>query len=216
MRRRGDLRGHMQTAGKNRDELVRLFVAVDLNDEVRASLAAEQSRLRDVIQGVKWVPPEQIHLTLVFLGDVFAGQVDGISGAIASVAGEFSAFYIQVAGLGFFGARHQPRVVWAGVGVGSREAMALQHCIAVELKTLNLTFDDRPFLPHLTLGRVKQPLQARGLAAVLDRSPMSVYGTVRVDQVLLMSSELHPQGPEYKVISHAFLSTQGQVIKCNR
>lgn len=199
----------MQGKGQHGTDLVRLFVAANINAEIRGKLAAEQERLERLAEGVKWVPPGQIHLTLVFLGDVFAGQVDAITAAMNSAAGMCYSFDVQIAGLGFFGSRHQPRVIWAGVGAGAEESVVLQAELAAGFRALNLVLDNRPFNPHLTLGRVKQPLKARGLADVLDRTPMSVYGTVRVDQVLLMSSELHPQGPVYKVVRQASLAAKG-------
>lgn len=187
----------MQRMEQAPDELVRVFVAVALNDEVRKNLAEEQARLRCRVGGVKWTPLDTLHLTLVFLGDVFAGQIDDIVRVLDRETAAIPAFDFEVAGLGTFGPVRSPRVVWAGVGRGSDGAGQLQSRIAGGLRELNLTFENRPFNPHLTLGRIKFSRDARGLEKALATPLMSSYGVVRVDRVLLMRSVLRPAGPEY-------------------
>lgn len=199
----------MKRMGHNRDDLIRLFVAVELNDEVRGRLAEEQGRLQRVVQGVRWIPPEQMHITLVFIGDVFSGQVDGIAEVLESAARDCAGFNMKITGLGVFGSRHQPRVVWAGVGEGAAEAVALQARVVRGLSTLELAFDNRPFSPHLTLGRVKSSGMARGLTDAVERTAMRVYGTVQVDRLFLIRSELQPQGSVYTAVSQSFLSGAG-------
>lgn len=195
----------MKTLSHRNGELVRLFVAVELNEEARGSLVAEQARLMRAVGGVKWVPPEMIHLTMVFLGDVFAGQVEGIAAVLDAEAVVTPVFEFEVAGLGAFGPHQRPRVVWAGVGRGAESVGELQGRIDRGLRALNLSLESRPFHPHFTLGRVKSPREARGLADALALPGMKTYGVVPVNRVLLMSSELHPQGPVHALVHAAAL-----------
>ncbi|MEI6167821.1 MAG: RNA 2',3'-cyclic phosphodiesterase [bacterium] len=195
----------MTPSGHGRADLVRLFVALDLNEAVRQAIADEQARLKKVTAGVKWVPPELIHLTLVFLGDVFAEQVEGIVRVLDTAAGASPAFPMEIAGLGFFGPRHCPRVIWAGVGKGADQVVTLAARISTGLRGLNLSLESRPFHPHLTLGRVKSAREAEGIEEALSRSGAARYGEVAVDGVLLMRSELLPQGPVYRVMHKASL-----------
>jgi len=190
----------MKPLSHAREDLVRLFVAVELDENVRKNLADEQARVMQATGGVKWVSPAMIHMTLVFLGDVFAGQVEGISNVLDTEVGATRSFVIEVAGLGTFGPRHCPRVVWAGVGKGADEIVALQSWIDRGLRALDLSLESRPFHPHFTLGRIKSPREAQGLTGTLDRSAATVYGMVTVNRVLLMQSVLHSQGPVHTVL----------------
>ncbi len=179
--------------------LMRLFVAVELDEATRQNLATEQARLLQTVAGVKWVSPAMIHLTLVFLGDVFSEQVPEITRVLDTEASATAPFAIEVTGLGTFGRSLCPRVVWVGLRQGAAEVTALQGRIAQELRALNLSLVSRPFHPHFTLGRVKSPREAEGLDAALTRSADTVFGVVKVERVLLMRSELLPHGPIHAV-----------------
>lgn len=188
------------------DELMRVFVAVDLNAEVRKNLEEEQARLRRRVGGVKWTPVESLHLTLVFLGDVFAGQIAGIAAVLDAEAAAVTRFDLEVAGLGLFGPSRTPRIVWAGAGRGADVAATLQKRIAAGLRGLSLTFEDRPFNAHFTLGRVKSCREARHLIDAVAKPGLPSYGIVAVDRVLLMRSELSPGGAVYSRLHESFLA----------
>jgi len=195
----------MKTSSHVREELVRLFVAVELNETTRKNLADEQAHLMQAVAGVKWVSPALIHMTVVFLGDVFAGQIEGITNLLDTEADITPPFAIEVAGLGSFGTGHTPRVIWVGVKKGAEEMASLQGGIDLGLRSLHLSLESRPFHPHFTLGRVKTPREARGLAGILNRSVANIYGVVTVDRILLMRSELHSQGPVHTVLHESAL-----------
>lgn len=196
----------MKKTSHGDQDLMRLFVAVELNEEVRKTLANEQARLKHAVDGVKWVLPEHIHLTLAFLGDVFGGQVEGITKLLDAEAGACPAFALEVVGLGVFGSDRSPRVVWAGIGQGAEQTTALAGRISEGLSALNLSLEARPFHPHLTLGRIKTPREARGLDQALAQPKPVAYGVVVVDGILLMRSEIRPQGPIYTVVHKSFLA----------
>ena len=174
----------------------RLFVAVELPPAVRADLGA----LRADIPGARWVKPEQMHLTLRFIGaDVPDDRVKPIQDALATVTG--AAFSLTVRGVGRFppGDRKPPRVLW--VGLDKAPALfALQRGVESALATAGFEPEDRPFSAHITLARVnaRQPVpQAdRWLRAHAD----FVAGPFAVDQFVLIQSTLTPQGSRYQTI----------------
>jgi RNA 2',3'-cyclic 3'-phosphodiesterase len=172
----------------------RLFVAVELPPAVRADLAA----LRADIPGARWVKPEQMHLTLRFIGaDVPDDRVEPIREALATVTG--AAFSLTLRGVGRFppGDRKPPRVLWAGMDKAPA-LFALQHSVESALAAVGFPPEDRPFSAHITLARVnaRQPIpQAdRFLRAHADFAA----GPFPVDQFVLFQSALSPQGPRYQ------------------
>jgi RNA 2',3'-cyclic 3'-phosphodiesterase len=188
-------------------DMVRAFVAVEISAEVRQRLAEEQARLRRIGARVGWVAPENIHLTLAFLGDVFPDKIDGLRAALEAVGAATAPLDYVVAGLGYFGSPRAPRVLWAGVTDGAEALGALQHRVDGALRELGCTLEDRPFKAHLTFGRVRgASREAAELAARLDAARDVAYGTVAVERVLLMRSELRPAGPVYTVLHAAPVS----------
>ncbi len=183
---------------------VRVFVAVDIGDEVRGALALEIKALKKRHTKVKWVAADCIHLTLAFLGEIPEGRLPEINGALDEVAALLNGFDCEVKGVGWFGSARSPRVVWAGM----REdpgLMVLQAGVAESLRQLGFVPEDRAFHPHLTLGRVKSAGDGEGLASVLSGRRDVVFGATKVDRVLVMRSQLRPQGPEYSVLHEAAL-----------
>jgi 2'-5' RNA ligase len=186
-------------------DLWRVFVAVDIGDDVRTSLAAETMRLKKVWPKIRWVPIENIHLTLAFLGDVFADRIPDLTRDLDRVTSGLTTCACVVAGLGVFGPERAPRVVWAGVTDGSDQVRALQRSIAEVVEALGLRTEARDFTPHLTLGRVKSAGDARGLVDWLKEDDGKVYGTLHAESVRLMRSEIQPQGSVYSVLHTARL-----------
>ncbi len=186
------------------DGFIRVFVALDIGDAVRKALVEEVRDLRKTHPRVKWVAPDNIHLTLAFLGDIPGERVGEIGKSLESVASGFEVFECSVKGLGWFGSPRSPRVVWAGMPENA-ELMLLQAGIAEALRQLGYTPEDRPFHPHLTLGRVKFSKDAAGLAGLLQSRADKEIGPFRVDRILTLRSELQPRGPLYSVLHEAAL-----------
>ncbi len=183
---------------------VRVFVAVDIGDDVRVVLGREIEALKKTHSKVKWVAADCIHLTLAFLGEIPEERVPEINGALDEVAALSVVFTCEVKGLGWFGAARLPRVVWAGIKEDPA-LMELQVGVAGALRRLGFVPEDREFHPHLTLGRVKSARDGEGLATVLSGRGDTVLGSMKVDRVLLMKSQLRPRGLEYSVLHEAGL-----------
>lgn len=185
---------------------MRVFVAVDIGDDVRAALGREIQALKKTHPKVKWVAPEHIHLTLAFLGEIPEERLSEINMAMDAVAEASTVFSCEVKGVGWFGSVRSPRVVWAGMKE-EPALMELQAGVAAALRQLGFVPEDRAFHPHLTLGRVKSARDGEGLAALLSGRGEAVFGAMKVDRVLVMRSQLRPQGPEYSVLHEAALSS---------
>jgi 2'-5' RNA ligase len=176
---------------------LRCFIAIELSEELRESIASRTAVLRKVAAGVKWVRPGNIHLTLKFLGKTPEGDIQKIreelSGALRGIHG----FGLRVAGAGAFPGPRRPRVVW--VGLEDSEALVRVHerveqCMA----GLGYPPEERRFSAHLTIGRVKDAGGMRGLMRELEVLRNEEFGSVEVKSVSFMKSELHPSGARYE------------------
>ena len=195
----GNPESRMQNA-----EFFRVFVAVDIGADIRAELGRQIQALKNTHPKIKWVTPEHIHLTLAFLGETPEERLAEINMAMDAVAEARAVFSCEVKGLGWFGSPQSPRVVWAGMHEDPA-LVVLQSAVAEALRQLGFVPEDRAFHPHLTLGRVKSSRDGAVLAPILSGREDVVFGEMRVDRILVMRSQLRPQGPEYSVLHEAAL-----------
>lgn len=168
----------------------RLFVAIDAPAEVREQLASLQREQK----GVKWVPKEQLHFTLRFIGDF--DDVEAIKAALAQVSA--SPFSLAIAGTGQFPPKRAARVIWAGIAP-VQEITALAAQIDKQVIAAGIAPEERAYSPHLTLARIKDaPLSfAR---AFLEAHHGIASEPFRVDRFHLYASELSPKGAKHTVL----------------
>jgi len=190
------------SADPNTAAMFRCFVAIEVGEEVKGKLAEIQASLRRTHAHVRWVSLENVHLTLMFLGDICADSVPVVASAVAAVCKPCATFQIKVAGLGTFGSRRAPRIVWAGVENAS-SLQQLQAGILAVLRNQGLNLDDKPFRPHLTLGRVRSGRGREALMEAVGTAEEEVFGQVPVTEVRLMRSVLDPTGAKYSVLHRA-------------
>lgn len=184
-------------------ETVRAFIAVDIGDEIRNQLDALQRRLKKVHSNVRWTQPKSLHLTLVFLGDIPTEELDPLTSAIDRVCRDVKVFELKAGSTGTFGKPRHPRVIWAGIA-DCPPLMSLQQRIGEALLEAEITFDRKPFSPHLTLGRVKSvDPHTPALLDKLEKYAETAFGRALVSGVELMKSELTPRGAEYTVLHRA-------------
>ncbi|MFW6085868.1 MAG: RNA 2',3'-cyclic phosphodiesterase, partial [Myxococcota bacterium] len=184
-------------ADDGRPKKLRAFVAVPLEAGVeRAVELLEQVRARCDRAGVRanWVRPENLHLTLAFLGGVEPSGVEAIAGALAPLSAHRS-FAIELRGVGRFPPAGKPRVLWMGVGAGADRLEAIASEVADRLAPLGFSPDCRPFHPHFTLARVKRATRAAD--DVLNHFRDADGGVSRVSELVLLQSLTRPEGPEY-------------------
>ena len=196
-------------------DTIRTFIAIELNESMRAELASVQSKLKGSGADIKWVEPENIHLTLKFLGATEKNRIDAIKNILDSTTGQIKPFNISLSSLGAFPDLNSPRVIWVGIedeNVGARHAVPLLiHTIENELSNLGFPKDNRPFLAHVTLGRARSPKNKQELKKIIDdinkRRGGQCPPPTTVNHVTLFQSALTPTGPMYHILHEAKLKT---------
>ena len=179
---------------------IRAFIAVNLDPNLRAALARVQDRLKATRADVGWVRPENLHLTLKFLGQVEEGRIGAIREAVATAATGCGPVRLIFQGLGAFPRPREARVVWIGLSHGAEALAALQARIEEQLESLGFAREARPFTAHLTLGRVRGPAHREQLARALTEAPAEALGEMLLDRLELMKSDLSVGGARYSIL----------------
>ncbi|MDQ6857375.1 MAG: RNA 2',3'-cyclic phosphodiesterase [Chloroflexota bacterium] len=175
---------------------MRLFIAVPLPRELTDRAAA---LLPPALPALKPVRPELMHITLAFLGWTADDRLPDVVAAARAATARHRGFDLTMAGAGRFPASGRPRVVWLGIGAGAEPLAALAAEVARALRAAQLTFEDRPFAPHLTLARLRVEASAsewRTVAAAIDGLTVPALRT-HVDRIAVVESVLSPKGPRY-------------------
>ena len=175
---------------------VRCFVAIEIPEPIQALLKPVQRHLQSEVRKASWTKPGNFHLTLKFLGAVHAKTVDVISEAVQNVANTQPPFSIELGGIGAFPTLARPRVIWIGVKHKASTVSHLAKAVNLELKHLGFPTDHR-FHPHLTLGRLRTPVNLERLKNVLHKYNTIDGAVVNVNEIIVMQSQLHPNGAIY-------------------
>ncbi|MBS7649312.1 RNA 2',3'-cyclic phosphodiesterase [Candidatus Bathyarchaeota archaeon] len=177
-------------------ELVRSFIAFDIDDSnVIKNLERIQSVLLETGADLKLVKPENIHITVRFLGEIPSFMIDRVYGEMNKVT--FSPFDIEIKGLGVFPNMRHINVVWAGIRKGANELRNIYYQLEPNLQALGLKPDDKGFSPHLTIARVRTGRKRDELAKMIRDFENYDFGIVKARCLRLKKSVLTPQGPIY-------------------
>lgn len=190
--------------------VIRAFIAIDLPPEVLQCLDDVSQQLKQELGGapVRWVPVENIHLTLKFLGDVSESNIDMLTDFLQSTVSNVKQFEFSVGGLGAYPKPHRPRVIWVGVEAPP-ELMTAQRSVESEMSRLGYARERRPFNPHLTLGRVSRHStnqDVSNIADVIKTHTVGYLGSARVTALHIYRSDLKPSGAIYTKLFSAMLS----------
>jgi len=184
---------------------MRTFIAVDFDEPVRKRLAALQDRLRAHGAALRWTDPARIHLTIRFLGEIDPAQVEPIQHALDGLVAGIPPFELNVAGTGAFPPSSPVRVVWVGITDPSGKLAACHHAVETALEALGFPRENRPFSPHLTLARSRDPRKARSIRQPLADAAGFDAGPQSIRRLTFYQSTLTPKGPIYEPLSrHAF------------
>ncbi len=189
---------------------MRAFIAIKLAPEIQDTLRLLQEELRGSSAGVTWVAPGNLHLTLKFLGEIDEATLGKAVSIVEECAAASPAFTLSVAGCGAFPNTRRPRVIWAGVTIGSNEMKRLANTLEDKLQKIGIPKEDRAFSSHITLGRVRSPGYDPGRASCLEQKKdylTSAPLAMRVTTVTLFKSTLAPTGPVYEALKEASLIT---------
>ena len=180
----------------------RTFIAVELPRDIRDACVGLQESLARAAPEVKWVEEVNLHVTLLFLGEVDDRDLIVVCRATQKACARIEPFSLTVTGAGCFGDARQPRTIWVGTGEGTPELVALHDALEEAMLDLRgYRREDRRFTPHITLGRAKGDGPAEALPEALLRERDWKGGECDVSQVRVLSSELRREGPVYAVLS---------------
>ena len=188
---------------------MRLFMAVELDESVRNEAGRIVDVLRRRAQAISprarltWVTSDRMHLTVRFIGAADEERLAALHDVLVPTF-ETPRFTLTVEATGAFPPKGPPRVVWAGLDDGRDQLLALERELTARLSTIGLPPEDRPYNPHLTLARVRDPAGLRA-AALLDGLQTHAFGHSTIDAITLFESRLSPKGPTYVALARAAL-----------
>ena len=173
---------------------MRCFIALDLDESIRTKLASAQELFRDLPGNTAWVKPEQIHLTVKFLGDVPDKKLNQAARLLEQCTQQVKAFDFSIGNLGAFPpSGRQIRVLWVGVNAPP-DLSKLNELCEQAFAELDIAPETRTFSPHLTIARIKYTAQAEDFRRVITQHADFAAGTQIADRVVLYASELQPAG----------------------
>ncbi|MFC1490249.1 RNA 2',3'-cyclic phosphodiesterase [Candidatus Latescibacterota bacterium] len=177
---------------------MRTFIAVEIPAEVKEKIGLYVDSMQNSFQNVKWVAPENLHLTLKFLGEVKEDDVESLVECMKPIFSEFRSFELALEHTGFFPTSVNPRVIWIGSDGGADILLdifqELEHC----LESIGIDREARMFSPHLTIGRVKRNNKQSDQSVVNVDIPEFEPVSFTVGNIALIKSTLTPQGPIYE------------------
>lgn len=190
--------------------LLRTFIAIELPQHTRGAIDQQTAHLRQALGKdlIRWVPLENMHLTLKFLGEVTTSHLSFLKQMLAQVADSHTQFDLQIGGLGSYPSSRNPRILWIGLHA-PMDLTSLQKNIEAGASRLGYEQEERAFSPHLTIGRVRQNANLSDLPkirAVLDKTQLGNIAIARVDSIHLFKSDLNPGGSVYTKLFSAPLS----------
>jgi len=177
---------------------MRLFVAINFTSKDRQRIGRAARKMREAELPVRWVEPDQIHMTLKFLGEVRPERVAAVQAAVSRVATKTPPFMMQMGGSGAFPTTRRPRVIWLGAEA-SPELRCLKHDLEWELAPLGFEREVRAFHPHVTLGRARIDARAGDFRGFEDLvAAMDFRAEITVRTLDLMKSTLSAKGARYE------------------
>jgi len=182
---------------------IRAFVALELDSQIQTRLGKIQEELKKSGVNIRWVKPENIHLTLKFLGQITSGQIKQIKRPLEETAKTKKPFFIGLGKLGAFPRPEHPKVIWVGIETGNKETVQLNKELETYLKTIGFIPEAREFIPHLTLGRTRLSRQDKKSLRRLKELILFLNSQAAeplkalVNQLTLFQSTLTPKGSTY-------------------
>ena len=174
--------------------LFRVFLAIPLPQHLKDSISAVQRQLQTLIPSARWIPPENLHLTLHFFGGIGQETLEKIKVSVLSVKGCKRPFLVEVKGLGAFPGRHRPRVLWLDLEPKDQLRQLHQDCNKALLRA-GVATESRPYSPHLTIGRLRQ--QKTDLTDLFNTVGHQRIGQLPINELILFKSRLKPGGAEH-------------------
>ena len=185
-------------------ETIRTFVAIEIPDAIKNQVEVLENQFKKIRTDIKWIHPQNIHITLKFLGNTSINRLEEIYDGLQEAVDSIRPFQLKLQQVGAFPDLNRPRVFWINIDQGREALMTLQKRIEEILYVRRFVREERPFSPHLTIGRVRSP---RGLRTLTDQVRNITFNaqTFLVDRVVVVKSDLQSTGPIYTVLNHTNL-----------
>jgi len=180
--------------------LIRSFLAIEIPRAIQKKMEEVEGDLRSSHADVRWMNPEKIHLTLKFFGNIDESKIDLIVRSMEEPIRTLSAFSLKVLGVGAFPHLKNPRVIWMGLADGKEVLISFQKKVETEFEKIGFASEEKPFHPHLTLGRVKSNRGRDELVSRMEKHREEEFGDFQVERVVLFKSDLRPLGPIYTAL----------------
>ena len=187
-------------------KMIRTFIAIELPELIKTILGEIQKELRKTGAHISWTKPANIHLTLKFLGDLDEKRVELLLQTTCQSVAEAKPFVLTTGDLGFFPNQKRPRVMWIGLGGDIPAITDLQEKLDRDLAAVGFPADDKPFSPHLTIGRFRT---SKNINSLCNKISEIDFGAIQfvVDHITVMRSQLDPAGAIYTPLEKCPLSS---------
>jgi 2'-5' RNA ligase len=186
---------------------MRIFIAVELNSEVKNKINEVVSSIKNYNLPVKWVEKDNLHITLKFLGEVKENKINDLTKLLKNEVEKNNRFTLKVEGLGAFPNNKKPRVIWVGTTDGKDKICDIAQKLEESLPKNGFgKKEEKPFSSHITIGRVKEVGKLSDFSTVLPKLDNLSFGVVEVNSINLMKSALTPKGPIYEVVAKISLA----------
>jgi 2'-5' RNA ligase len=179
---------------------MRLFVALEIPEAVQRELARRVAALRERLPRARWVEPEKIHLTLLFLGQTPDDQVPNLSAKLREAFAKHAPMTLRLSGGGTFPPKRPARVAWVGMEAPEELAAVQADAVAAAVEAVGFEPEKRPFTPHVTLARCEPNWPRDAAEKFAAAFPAEIGPLFRVDRGVLMESKLSPKGARYSVV----------------
>jgi 2'-5' RNA ligase len=187
------------------NQTIRAFIAIPLPEFISTGICDIQERLKSYRLPIRWVRPENVHLTLKFLGEISLSTIDGITEVIKNTVRERSPLILFTKGLGVFPGIKKPRVLWIGISGDINALSEIQVNLETNLGKKGFPKENRPFKSHLTLGRVKGNIHPEDLFDTLRSFSDFSSEPFEAKELVLYKSELKPSGAFYTKLQTVYL-----------
>ena len=196
-------------------ETIRSFIAFELPENIISSIGKLQKQIKCHGLDARWVRPENIHLTLKFLGDITKTDMESAGGTIIETAKGYAPIFLSAKGIGIFPNIKRPRVIWAGIAGQISTLVGLQRELDENLESIGFAKEKRLFKGHLTLGRIKKKIPLKRLSDAIKKFEEFESEIFTADQIILFKSVLKPSGPVYTKLLIANLTVSQKTKSLN-
>jgi 2'-5' RNA ligase len=189
---------------------MRAFIAIDLSKEIKEYLSFLQAQLKKSNADVKWVAPDNLHITLKFLGEINEAHTKQVIGIIKSIASAHTQFHLKPGSIGAFPSTKSPRVLWVGLTNGDYESKEIAKKLESMLEKTGFPKEDTPFSSHITIGRARSNYNRDTLIQYLNKLSTGIQKEIpegKITHITLFKSILTPKGPVYEIVAEENLAT---------